>query len=110
MKIDSIVKSVGILMIGISCLVWSSTRHDFQLTQLGDMARNQFLLDKETGRVWLKVCDGESNIVGECDGILVWEEMYVSDLTPPDSRPALIYDYIVKQREEKEQKKEDSKK
>ena len=95
MKIDSIVKSVGILMIGISCLVWSSTRHDFQLTQLGDMARNQFLLDKVTGRVWQKVCDGENKGVGECDGILVWEEMYVSDLTPPESRPALIYDYIV---------------
>ncbi len=110
MKIDSIVKSAGILMVGVSCLMWSSTRHNFQLIQLGEMARNQFLLDRETGRVWQKVCDGENKGVGECDGILVWDEMYVSDLTPPDSRPALIYDYVVKQREEEKREKETSKK
>ena len=110
MEFYPLIKSVGILMIGVSCLVWVSTKHDFQLIQLGEMARNQFLLDGETGRVWQKVCDGENKGVGECDGILVWEEMYVSDLTPPDSRPALIYDYIVKQRDEEKKKKEASKK
>lgn len=110
MSIDSLVKSAGILMIGISCLVWTSTRHDFQLIQLGDMVRNQFLLDKETGRVWLKVCDGETKGLADCDGVLIWQEMYVSDLTPPESNPALIYDYIVKQRDEEKQKKEISKK
>lgn len=110
MKIDSLLKSIGILMVGVSCLMWSSTRHNFQLIQLGEMARNQFLLDKGTGRVWQKVCDGENKGVGECDGILVWEEMYVSDLTPAESRPALIYDYIVKQRDEEKEKKEASKK
>lgn len=103
MNIDSLVKNAGIIMIGISALIWSSAKHDFQLIQLGDMVRNQFLLDKQTGRVWQKVCDGESKL-GECEGILVWEEMYISDLTPSDSRAALIYDYIVKQREDAKQK------
>lgn len=96
-------------MIGVSCLIWSSTKHDFQLIQLGEMARDQFLLDKETGRIWRKVCDGDNKVVGVCDGVLVWEEMYASDLTPSYSQPALIYDYIVKTRQEAKMKKEDSK-
>jgi hypothetical protein len=106
MNIDSIVKNISILTIVISCLLWTSfARHDFQLIQLGEMARNQFLLDKVSGRVWQKVCDGESKSIGECDGVLIWEEMFVTDLTASDSRPALVYNYIVEQREAVKMKK-----
>lgn len=104
MSIESIAKSIGILMIGISCLLWSG-KHEFQMEQLGDMARNQFLIDKTSGRVWQKACDGKSNGLGDCDGVMIWEEMYVADLTPPESRPALVYDYFVKQREEENKSK-----
>lgn len=110
MKIYSLAKGTGILMIGVSCLIWTSTRHDFQVTQLGDMARNQFLVDKQTGRVWQKVCGGEVKGMGDCDGVLVWEEMYVTDLTPPNSSPALTYEYITKKRKEEKMRKETSKK
>lgn len=109
MSIYSAVKDASIIIIAISCLIWVTTKHDFQLIQLGEMHKNQFLLDKETGRVWQKVCDGEvgkiGTTLGDCNGALIWAEMYVTDLTPSNSRPALIYDYILQQREEAKQTK-----
>lgn len=97
----SILKNISILAIGISYFLWAwSERYDFQLIQLGEMNRSQFLLDKKTGRVWQHVCDGEVDKIGGCDGIMVWSEMYISDWTPPDSRPALIYNYLLERREE----------
>jgi|SRR6185312_5257293 len=63
--------------------------HEFQLIQLGEMRRDQFLLDKKTGRVWTEVCTGQ--IVGpDCKGQLVWQEMQVEGL-PSVSNPASIF-------------------
>ena len=47
--------------------------HDYQLIQLGDFRRDQFLIDKKTGRTWIAVCVGESK-GSDCEGDLVWQE------------------------------------
>jgi len=65
-------------------------RHDFVLTQLGSMRRDQFLLDRTTGRVWQSVCDGEVN-GPDCKGSTVFEEVYVSDVTPDSSVAAKLH-------------------
>jgi hypothetical protein len=67
----------------------SKESHEFQLIQLGEMRRDQFLLDKKTGRVWIKVCTGQ--VVGpDCKGQLVWQGMQVEGL-PSASNPASIF-------------------
>lgn len=111
MDVNSISKIAIVLMIGISSLVWAwSQKHNFELIQLGELARNQFLIDRKAGRVWQKVCDGENNASGGCEGMLIWEEMYIGGFTPSDSEPALIYSYILRQREEANLEKDKSKK
>lgn len=110
MDSNSILKSTCLMAVGVACFVWAwSGRYDFELVQLGEMNRNQFLLDKKTGRVWQKVCDGEIKQF-ECEGTMIWEEMYVDDWTPPDSRAALVYNYLLKKREEEKLEKANSKK
>jgi hypothetical protein len=67
-----------------------SVKHDFQLVQLGDFRRDQFLVDKSTGRVWQSLCSGE--VAGpDCKGMLIWDEMYVDGVTPSDSSTARLY-------------------
>ena len=67
-----------------------SVKHDFQLVQMGDFRRDQFLVDKETGRIWQRVCSGE--VAGaDCKGLLMWDEMYVDGVTPGDSSATRIY-------------------
>ena len=67
-----------------------SEKHDFQLIQLGNFRRDQFLVDKTTGRVWVSTCTGE--VAGpDCQGILTWDEMYVDGITPSDSTAARVY-------------------
>ena len=64
--------------------------HDFQLVQLGTFRRDQFLFDKSTGRVWQSTCAGE--VSGpDCQGMLIWDEMYVDGVTPSDSSAARVY-------------------
>lgn len=59
-------------------------QHEFELVQLGAMRRDQFLLDKKTGRVWEKICHGE--VKGpDCNGEEYWSEVYVEGLTGDDS-------------------------
>jgi hypothetical protein len=54
--------------------------------QLGQFRRDQFLVDRETGRVWSNVCLSKAQTPSpNCDGLMIWEEMYVSGVTPPDS-------------------------
>ena len=66
-------------------------KHDFQLVQLGDFRRDQFLVDKSTGRVWQSICSGPTN-GPDCNGMLIWDEMYVGGgVTPSDSGAALAY-------------------
>ena len=55
--------------------------HDFQLVQLGEFRRDQFLVDKRTGRVWQSICTGEA-AGPDCKGMLIWDEMYVTGETP----------------------------
>jgi|SRR6185312_17200174 len=106
---------VGILLVGISAIVLACAflirtlhgpaaparfqrsadqapfheNHEFQLIQLGEMRRDQFLLDKKTGRVWTEVCTGQ--VAGpDCKGQLVWQGMQVEGL-PSASTPASIF-------------------
>jgi hypothetical protein len=103
---------LGLLLIGFSALIASVSfflhaadagrrtapsvpppkvaKHDFQLTQLGEFRRDQFLVDKSTGRVWQSVCTGD--VSGpDCKGMLIWDEMYVDGVTPSDSATAIVY-------------------
>ena len=48
--------------------------HDYQLIQLGEFRRDQFLLDKKTGLTWRPVCDGEFK-EGNCTGSMRWQKM-----------------------------------
>ena len=102
----------GILVIGLAALLFASaffirvaneahatppasttetaTPHDFQLTQLGTFRRDQFLVDKNTGRIWQTICVGKVN-GPDCNGMLIWDEMYVSQVTPMDSSAGRTY-------------------
>lgn len=64
--------------------------HSFQLVQLGEMRRDQFLYDKRTGRIWTSVCTGQVS-GANCSGMLIWQEMYVDGTTPPTSPASLYY-------------------
>ena len=56
----------------------------FELVQLGNMRRDQFLVDQKTGRIWQSACMG--NVSGaDCTGMVIWQEMYVDGITPSDS-------------------------
>ena len=67
------------------------TKHDVQLVQLSDFRRDQFLVDKSTGRVWTNVCSGPTS-GPDCNGMLIWQEMYVDGgITPGDSGAAFAY-------------------
>ena len=57
------------------------TKHGFQLVQLGDFRRDQFLLDTDSGRIWESVCAGNVKD-GDCDGVMVWSEMCVDGVVP----------------------------
>lgn len=103
---------LGVLLIGLAALIASASfflhvadiqkratlsvpvpelvKHDFQLIQLGELRRDQFLVDKSTGRVWQSVCTGD--VAGpDCKGMIIWDEMYVDGITPSDSTTAMIY-------------------
>jgi hypothetical protein len=71
---------------------------DFHLVQLGTMRRDQFLVDRRSGRVWRSVCltSGAAMTGGvtrgpDCNGLEMWEEMYVDGVTPPESAAAWEY-------------------
>ena len=66
--------------------------HDFQVVQLGTFRRDQFLLDKRTGRVWHSTCVSKAQTPSvDCSGVQIWDEMYVSGITPSDSPAALEF-------------------
>ena len=59
---------------------------DYRLVQLGEYRRDQFLLDQSTGRIWVRVCSGELTDEGRrCDGMMIWDESYIRNITPLDS-------------------------
>jgi hypothetical protein len=69
----------------------SGDEHNYKLIQLGDMRRDQFLLDEKTGRVWGKTCYGEVEGV-DCKGTLFWQEMDV-----PGINDLTLIDFVQKQ-------------
>lgn len=79
----AILIAVGVCLMGLSHFLraqhaTSSSKHDYQMVQLGDMRRDQFLIDKETGRIWVKTCitsDTKPSI--DCDGATMWVEQNV---------------------------------
>lgn len=67
-----------------------ATKQGFQLIQLGEMRRDQFLVDRDSGRIWQSVCSGKVS-GAECGGMEIWDEMYVDGVTPQISSAALNY-------------------
>ncbi len=95
MKVVEWAKAAGVLLLGIAALIAAlriqgpqrltegrpSPRVDdakgdssFQLIQLGTMRRDQFLLDRNSGRVWHLVCAGKVE-GADCKGAIQWEEV-----------------------------------
>jgi hypothetical protein len=108
---SSVLVSLGIFMAGFAALIAAgsiagfvvyhfssgnkpqvieTSQSDFQIVQLGQMRRDQFLIDRRTGRVWTNVCSGKVS-GADCNGMMVWEEMYVDNVTPTDSPTAAAY-------------------
>ena len=96
--------NLGLLLIGVGLCIWGFNakekpqkievpKPDYQIIQLGDMARNQFLIDKVNGRIWERICYGKST-GADCDGEIMWEEMFIENLSPPGSPPALVHSYV----------------
>lgn len=90
-KISIVVKNLCLLLLTITfCIVGYSfyirsasyvenQKHDYQLVQLGDSRKDQYLLDKRTGRTWSSVCVGGSQGFN-CDGEMLWDEQLVIGL------------------------------
>ena len=48
----------------------------FQLVQLGEFRRDHYLVNRDSGAVWNRVCSGQVKD-DECNGPLIWQEMCV---------------------------------
>ncbi len=78
--------------------------HDYLLVQLGEMRRDQYLIDKKTGRNWINICAGE--IKGfDCDGSLIWEERMVVGLNGYTQENYMSYLQYLSQTKKNEEKK-----
>ena len=107
----SVLGSLGIFMAGLAALIVAGSvagfvvyyfspankapvnetpQSDFQVVQLGQFRRDQFLLDRRSGRIWTAVCSGKAS-GADCEGMLIWAEMYVDNVTPSDSAAAGAY-------------------
>lgn len=79
MHILEMAKATGILLLGVAALIAAirfaiPPTGSFQLLQLGEYRRDQYLLDTQTGKVWVSVCWGTVS-GADCSGSLVWEEV-----------------------------------
>jgi hypothetical protein len=79
LSVVEIGKAVGMLLLGAAALVaaiafTAPAAGSYQLYQLGEYRRDQFLLNTRTGKVWEKVCIGTTS-GATCDGDLMWEEV-----------------------------------
>lgn len=78
--------------------------NEFSLAQLGEFRRDQFLVDRRTGRVWNVTCWTDARAKPKradqdqagCDGIRFWNEMYVEGRTPSDAPAATTYAAFVR--------------
>lgn len=77
---------------------------DFRLIQLGTFRRDQFLVDRTSGRVWQVVCNGklDKNKM-DCDGMFIWDEMFVDGVTPRESSASQVYYADLLERLQKDQ-------
>ena len=117
LALAAIIGSLGVLMLGASLLIQSLStvgilsratidshaaersdgqpkrpehQPEYQLIQLGELRRDQFLIDKSCGRTWVRVCVGQMS-GADCDGRFIWQEMYVEGVTPDSSAAAENY-------------------
>lgn len=51
----------------------------YHFSQLSTMRRDQFMLDTETGRIWMRVCASPGKGMGECNLDRLEPVTYVSD-------------------------------
>jgi hypothetical protein len=66
--------------------------HNYELIQLGTFRRDQFLVDRSTGRVWHSVCMSQAQSPSpDCAGELFWAEMYVDGVTPNNTAAAAVF-------------------
>ncbi len=77
--LKSIFYLLGTVTILLGILSFIYGQHDYRLVQLGQMRRDQFLIDQKTGRIWSSVCDGESK-GPDCNGAMIWQEQPVIGL------------------------------
>ncbi|MGZ3694126.1 MAG: hypothetical protein ACXWQO_07985 [Bdellovibrionota bacterium] len=52
----------------------------FQLIQLGDYHKDQFLLDTDTGKFWKPVCT-KADAAGNCTGTMIWQLQVIEEIT-----------------------------
>lgn len=72
------VKNLFYILAGLSFFIISYSyylgqTHEYQLVQLSDFRRDQYLIDKKTGRTWVNICMGEVK-GADCDGEILWQE------------------------------------
>jgi len=79
-------------------------KHEYQLVQLGEMRRDQYLLDKKTGRNWISICTGKSN-GPDCDGSIVWEERLIVGLNGYSEEDFMRYMQYLESLKQKKTKK-----
>ena len=56
-----------------------STGGRFQVIQISEFRRDQYLIDTQTGRLWSRSCAGPMT-EGICNGFNVWEEEIVEGI------------------------------
>lgn len=66
-----------------------AAKHDYTILQISDMRRDQFVIDKRTGRVWTVVCwDNKQSKDGvSCDERVLQPIRYAPDSVMPDQMP-----------------------
>lgn len=122
--VSELLGTLGVFFIGLASMLFAATyahlipwhqnrvhpwetapkvEHSFELVQLGQFRRDQFLYDKRTGRVWQSSCVGKVN-GPDCGGMMVWDEMYVDGVTPQDSPLSFLYNFYNQQQAKSEGK------
>ena len=111
-------QGVGVFLIGVAFCIWAIAygeraqreppiHPEYQLVQLGNGARDQFLYDKNNGRTWRVVCSGQMKDFN-CQGMIVWQEEYIEGITPDSANSAKIYKFMQEMEAEKIKKAAES--
>ncbi len=74
-----------------------STGGRFQIVQISDFRRDQFLIDTNTGRLWTQTCAKPSKPTpAEC-GLYVWQEEMIDDISVPKKEFFKYLDSLTKE-------------